>query len=86
MFVPLAGGVDVHVGAHLMAGAGAVALVWNVKLPRCSPLPRRPIGASFTALALLTGSPLGQADVGRLVGVGRSSHFSELILLFSISA
>ena len=40
----------------MMAGAGAVALVWNVKLAEVFAAACAPVGAAFTLLALLTGS------------------------------
>jgi heme exporter protein C len=44
----------------LMAGAGAVGLVWNVKLAEVFASACAPIGASFTLLALATGSLWGK--------------------------
>ena len=57
----------------LMAGAGAVALVWNVKLAEVFAAACAPIGASFTALALLTGSLWGKPMWGAW-WVGRPPH------------
>ena len=39
----------------LMAMAGVVALIWRIKLAECVIVATAPVGASFTALALLTG-------------------------------
>ena len=65
----------------LMAGAGAVALVWNVKLAEVFAAACAPIGASFTALALLTGSLWGKPMWGAW-WVWDARLTSELILLF----
>ena len=43
-----------------MAGAGAIALVWNVKLFEMFAANCAPVGASFTFLALATGSLWGK--------------------------
>ena len=66
----------------LMAGAGAVALVWNVKSsPRCSPPPARPSARRSRPLALLTGSLWGKPMWGAW-WVWDARLTSELILLF----
>jgi heme exporter protein C len=44
----------------LMAGAGAVALTWNVKLAEVFASSCAPLGASFTLLALVSGSLWGK--------------------------
>ncbi len=65
----------------LMAGAGAVALVWNIKLAEVFAAACAPIGASFTALALLTGSLWGKPMWGTW-WAWDARLTSELILLF----
>jgi hypothetical protein len=66
----------------ILAGAGAVALIWRVKVAEVVAAASAPIGAAFTALALATGSILGQTHVGDLLGMGRAGLTSELVLLF----
>src|ERR1043165_2097769 len=44
----------------LMAGAGAIALVWQIKLAEILAAVCAPIGASFTLLALISGSLWGK--------------------------
>jgi heme exporter protein C len=65
----------------LMAGAGAVVLIWNVKLAEVFASACAPVGASFTLLALISGS-LGKADVGHLVGLGRAPYVRADPILF----
>jgi heme exporter protein C len=64
-----------------MAGAGAVALVWNVKLAEIFAAACMPIGASFTLLALITGSLWGKPMWGTW-WVWDARLTSELILFF----
>jgi heme exporter protein C len=65
----------------LMAGAGAVALVWNIKLAEIFASCSAPIGASFTFLALATGSLWGEPMWGTW-WVWDARLTSELILFF----
>ncbi|MHB8741851.1 MAG: heme ABC transporter permease [Sulfuricaulis sp.] len=65
----------------LMAGAGAVALVWNIKLAEIFASSCAPIGASFTFLALATGSLWGKPTWGTW-WVWDARLTSELILFF----
>jgi heme exporter protein C len=65
----------------VMATAGAVALVWNVKLAEMLAAASAPIGASFTALALATGSLWGKPMWGTW-WAWDARLTSELILLF----
>jgi len=65
----------------LMAGAGAVALIWNIKLAEVLVRACAPIGASFTLLALVTGSLWGKPMWGAW-WVWDARLTSELILLF----
>jgi heme exporter protein C len=65
----------------LMAGAGAVALIWNIKLAEVFAAACAPIGASFTLLALLTGSLWGKPMWGAW-WVWDARLTSELILFF----
>lgn len=65
----------------VMATAGAVALVWNVKLFEMVASASAPLGASFTALALATGSLWGKPMWGTW-WAWDARLTSELILLF----
>ena len=65
----------------LMAGAGAVALVWNIKLAEIFANSCAPIGASFTFLALATGSLWGKPMWGTY-WAWDARLTSELILFF----
>ncbi|MGE0388422.1 MAG: heme ABC transporter permease [Gammaproteobacteria bacterium] len=65
----------------IMAGAGAVALIWRVKLAEMVASACAPIGASFTFLALVTGSLWGKPMWGTY-WVWDARLTSELILLF----
>jgi heme exporter protein C len=65
----------------LMAGAGAVALVWNIKLAEIFAGSCAPIGASFTFLALVTGSLWGKPMWGTW-WAWDARLTSELILFF----
>ena len=65
----------------MMAGAGAVALVWNIKLAEVCASSCAPIGASFTLLALVTGSLWGKPMWGAW-WVWDARLTSELILFF----
>ncbi len=65
-----------------MAGAGAVALVWRVKLAEIAVYECAVLGASFTALALATGMLWGKPMWGTWWQWGDARLVSELILLF----
>jgi heme exporter protein C len=65
----------------VMAGAGAIALVWRMKLAEVVAIASAPIGASFTFLALVTGSLWGKPMWGAW-WVWDARLTSELILLF----
>lgn len=65
----------------VMAGAGATALVWKVKLAEMIMRASAPLGASFTFLALATGSIWGKPMWGAW-WVWDARLTSELILLF----
>lgn len=65
----------------VMAGAGAVALAWNVKLAEVAACACAPVGASFTLLALVTGSLWGKPMWGTW-WAWDARITSELILLF----
>jgi heme exporter protein C len=65
----------------LMAGSGAVALVWNIKLAEIFASCAAPIGASFTFLALVTGSLWGKPMWGTW-WAWDARLTSELILFF----
>ncbi len=65
----------------LLAGAGAVALVWNIKLAEIFASCCAPIGASFTFLALATGALWGKPMWGTW-WAWDARLTSELILFF----
>jgi heme exporter protein C len=65
----------------LMAGAGAVGLIWKIKLADVIAASCAPLGASFTLLALVTGSLWGKPMWGTW-WVWDARLTSELILLF----
>ncbi len=65
----------------VMAAAGAVALIWRIKLAEVVVAASAPIGASFTFLALATGSLWGKPMWGTW-WVWDARLTSELILLF----
>ena len=64
-----------------MASAGAVALIWKLKLAEIAARASAPLGASFTLLALVTGSIWGKPMWGTW-WVWDARLTSELILLF----
>ncbi len=65
----------------LMAVAGAVALIWRMKLAEAAVVSAAPIGASFTVVALLTGMLWGKPMWGAY-WVWDARLTSELVLLF----
>jgi heme exporter protein C len=65
----------------VMATAGAVALIWNVKIAEMLAGACAPVGASFTALALATGSLWGKPMWGTW-WAWDARLTSELILFF----
>jgi heme exporter protein C len=65
----------------VMAGAGAIGLIWRIKLAEIVAISSAPIGASFTFLALVTGSLWGKPMWGTW-WVWDARLTSELILLF----
>lgn len=65
----------------VMAGAGAIGLIWRIKLADVVAASSAPIGASFTFLALVTGSLWGKPMWGTW-WVWDARLTSELILLF----
>ena len=64
-----------------MAGAGAIALIWRMKLAEIYIVAAAPLGASFTFIALVTGSIWGKPMWGTW-WVWDARLTSELILLF----
>jgi heme exporter protein C len=65
----------------VMAGSAAIGLVWNIKLAEMLARSCAPIGASFTLLALVTGSLWGKPMWGTW-WVWDARLTSELILFF----
>lgn len=66
----------------IMAGAAVIALIWRIKLAECVLTSCAPIGASFTALALVTGMLWGKPMWGTYWTWHDARLVSELILLF----
>ena len=64
-----------------MAAAGAIALIWRIKMGHAVAAASAPIGASFTLLALVTGSLWGRPMWGTY-WAWDPRLTSELILLF----
>jgi len=65
----------------VMAVSAAVGLIWNIKLASIVSMAAAPIGASFTAIALATGSLWGKPTWGTW-WVWDARLTSELVLLF----
>ena len=65
----------------VLAGAGAIGLIWNMRLADMAATASAPIGASFTFLALVTGSLWGKPMWGTW-WVWDARLTSELILFF----
>jgi heme exporter protein C len=65
----------------LMAGAAVIALIWRIKLAECVVTSCAPVGASFTALALVSGMLWGKPMWGTY-WTWDARLTSELILLF----
>lgn len=65
----------------VMAMAGAVGIIWRIKLAEVVMISSAPVGASFTFLALVTGSLWGKPMWGAW-WVWDARLTSELILLF----
>lgn len=66
----------------IMAVAGGIGLIWRMKLAHAVAASAAPIGASFTFLALMTGSIWGRPMWGTWWEWGDPRLMSELILLF----
>jgi heme exporter protein C len=65
----------------VMAFAAVIALIWRIKLAECVLTASAPIGASFTALALVTGMLWGKPMWGTY-WIWDARLTSELIMLF----
>jgi heme exporter protein C len=65
----------------VMAGSSAIGLIWRIKLAEVVAISSAPIGASFTFLALATGSLWGKPMWGTW-WVWDARLTSELLLLF----
>lgn len=68
-------------GYVFMAVAGAITLIWRMKLAECVMVAAAPVGASFTALALVTGMLWGKPMWGTY-WTWDARLTSELVLLF----
>ena len=69
-------------GYMIMAIAGAIGLIWRMKLAHAVAAAVAPLGAAFTFLALVTGSVWGKPIWGTWWEWGDPRLTSELILLF----
>lgn len=69
------------VGYYIMAAAGAVGLIWKIKLADMVMVSAAPIGSALTFLALLTGSIWGKPTWGTY-WVWDARITSMLVLLF----
>jgi len=69
-------------GYTVMAGAAVIALIWRIKLAESVVTACAPVGASFTALALVTGMLWGKPMWGTYWTWQDARLVSELILLF----
>ena len=65
----------------VMASSGLIGLIWNMKIANAVAISSAPIGASFTFLALVTGSLWGKPMWGTW-WIWDARLTSELILLF----
>lgn len=66
----------------IMAVAGAIGLIWRMKLAHAVAASAAPIGASFTFLALASGAIWGRPMWGTYWEWGDPRMMSELVLLF----
>lgn len=66
----------------MMATAGVIAIIWRMKLAECVVVAAAPIGASLTALALVTGMLWGKPMWGTYWVWQDARLVSELVLLF----
>jgi len=65
----------------VMASAGAIGLIWNMRLADMAATASAPIGRLVYAAGTGHGLTLGKTDVGHLVGVGRTPHFRTAAVL-----
>ncbi len=65
-----------------MAAAGIIAIIWRIKLAECFVVCAAPVGASLTALTLLTGMLWGKPMWGTYWSWHDARLVSELVLLF----
>ncbi|MDB5971099.1 MAG: Heme exporter protein [Hydrocarboniphaga sp.] len=68
-------------GYVAMAAAAVVAIIWRIKLAECVVVAIAPVGASFTAMALVTGMLWGKPMWGAY-WVWDARLTAELVLLF----
>lgn len=66
----------------IMAVGGAIGLIWRMKLAHAVGAASAPLGAGFTALALITGMIWGRPMWGTYWEWGDPRMMSELVLLF----
>ncbi len=68
-------------GYAMLAMLGASLLVWRHPLAALMARAAAPVGASFAAVCLLTGSLWGRPMWGHLLGVGRAAHLDAAAVL-----
>ncbi|MEM6302590.1 MAG: heme ABC transporter permease [Pseudomonadota bacterium] len=81
MFIHVPTAVVALAGYYVMAVAGAVSLIWRIKMAEVAMLAAAPVGAALTFLALVTGSIWGRPTWGTW-WVWDARITSMLILLF----
>ncbi|HBD12160.1 MAG TPA: heme ABC transporter permease [Porticoccaceae bacterium] len=81
IFIHVPASVLALVGYYVMAGAGAIALIWRIKMAEMVMISAAPLGAALTFLALLTGAVWAKPTWGTY-WVWDARTTSMLILLF----
>jgi len=69
----------------VMAIAGAIGLIWQIKLANIVAKVSAPIGAVFTFLALVTGAVWGKPMWGTWWGLGCAFNFRAYFVVFILS-
>ncbi|MEM1142477.1 MAG: heme ABC transporter permease [Pseudomonadota bacterium] len=81
MFIHVPAAIVALVGYYVMAIAGAVSLIWRMKMADVAMLAAAPVGAAFTFVALVTGAIWGKPTWGTW-WVWDARITSVLILMF----
>ncbi len=80
MYIHVPAAILAQSGYVMMAGAGAVFLIWRIKLADIAMQGVAPLGAAITFLALVTGSLWGETYLGYLVGLGCTTDINACTL------